>query len=389
MSKVKLSEITSLITKGTTPTTIGYSFQNEGIHFVKIESIAEDGSINFDKLEHISYECNEKMKRSILFENDILFSIAGALGRTAIVTKEVLPANTNQALSIIRVTEKALPKYVQYALKSEFIFNQFQKQKQGVAQLNLSLKNIGDLEIPLPPLETQKQIAKTLDTATELLAMRKQQLTELDNLIKSVYYEMFGDPVENEKGWDISTIDKACLKILGGGTPSKGNPEFYTGNIPWVTPKDMKAKWITESIDYINEDAINKSSAKLVPANSVLMVIRSGILKRKLPVAINRLDVAINQDMKAFIPNASVNVEYLLYYFISMQNNILKNVRAVTADNIEFSLIRNLLIPVPPIELQTQFATIVTKIEEQKALVKKAINETQYLFDSLMAQYFE
>ena len=99
---IVLGDECQLITKGTTPTTIGFSYQNTGINFIKIESI--DSSCNFvQKLfSHISQEANNALKRSIIKENDLLFSIAGALGRLAIVRKEILPANTNQALAIIR-----------------------------------------------------------------------------------------------------------------------------------------------------------------------------------------------------------------------------------------------------------------------------------------------
>jgi type I restriction enzyme S subunit len=254
---------------------------------------------------------------------------------------------------------------------------------------NRHFKWLKKLVIPIPPLETQKEIAKTLDTAAELLALRKQQLAELDNLIKSIFCDMFGDPITNEKGWEVDIVDNVCARIIGGGTPAKSRSEYYIGNIPWVTPKDMKTIWINDSIDHINEYAIENSSTKLIPSYSVLMVIRSGILKKMLPVAINTVDIAINQDMKAFVTNENVLPEYLLYFFILMQGSIIKNVRAVTADNIEFSLIKNLRIPIAPLALQNQFATIVTKIEEQKALVKKAIDETQYLFDSLMSEYFD
>lgn len=254
---------------------------------------------------------------------------------------------------------------------------------------HLSTKTISQIKIPLPPLKVQKKIAQTLDAASELIALRKKQLAELDNLIKATFYDMFGDPVINEKGWKVKTVNDVCKKIVGGGTPSKSRPEYYVGSIPWVTPKDMKSILISDSIDHITEEAIENSSAKLISAKSILMVIRSGILKRTLPLAINTVNVAINQDMKAFIINTSVTVEYLLYFFVMMEKDILKNVRAVTADNIEFSLIKNLNIPCPPIECQNQFAQIVTKIEEQKALVQKALNESQYLFDSLMSQYFE
>ena len=255
-------------------------------------------------------------------------------------------------------------------------------------QASFTVTALKQLVIPLPPMEVQQKIAQTLDAAAALISLRKQQLAELDNLIKALFYEMFGDPVMNEKGWEVKTISDVCEKIVGGGTPSKNIAAYYTGSIPWVTPKDMKCILIGDSIDHITEEAVVNSTAKLIPAKSILMVIRSGILKRSLPVAINTVDVAINQDMKGFIPNSIVKLEYLLYFFIMIEKDILKRVRAVTADNIEFSLIKNLNISIPPIILQNQFAEIVTKIEEQKALVQKAIDESQYLFDSLMNEYF-
>ena len=101
----RLSDLATVITKGTTPTSLGFAFQNEGINFVKIESVDDNGTFIFEKFDHISDGCHEKLKRSQLQENDILFSIAGAIGRTAIVTKDILPANTNQALAIIRIPE--------------------------------------------------------------------------------------------------------------------------------------------------------------------------------------------------------------------------------------------------------------------------------------------
>ena len=105
IKRVQLSEIAELITKGTTPTTLGYEFQDEGINFLKIECFGENGEFIENKVAHISEECHEKLKRSQLKSGDILFSIAGAIGRVAIVTEEMLPANTNQALAIIRVAD--------------------------------------------------------------------------------------------------------------------------------------------------------------------------------------------------------------------------------------------------------------------------------------------
>ena len=189
--KMRIADIAELVTKGTTPTTLGYSFQDVGINFVKIESIDINGNFDNSKFAHISDKCNEVLKRSQLYENDILFSIAGAIGRTAIVTKEILPANTNQALAIIRLKNNTNDlNYIRYQLTSDAVTKQIEKQKQGIAQLNLSLKDISNIELRLPPLQEQKHIATVLDKCTKLIAKNKQMLGKYNTLIKSRFIEI-------------------------------------------------------------------------------------------------------------------------------------------------------------------------------------------------------
>ena len=145
MESVRLKDVAEVITKGTTPTSVGFDFCDSGINFIKIESISEDGAFIPSKFAHITEECDKKLARSQLKENDILFSIAGAIGRTAIVNKDILPANTNQALAIIRIPAGKLDySYLFYVLNSPNLFEQFKNQKRGVAQLNLSLQDVGD-----------------------------------------------------------------------------------------------------------------------------------------------------------------------------------------------------------------------------------------------------
>lgn len=131
--RVKLFDIAELITKGTTPTTLGYEFQDDGVNFLKIECFDENGCFIENKVAHISDECHEKLKRSQLKAGDILFSIAGAIGRVAIVTEEMLPANTNQALAIIRITdERVYLPYIKLILTTPIVIEQFERKKQGV-----------------------------------------------------------------------------------------------------------------------------------------------------------------------------------------------------------------------------------------------------------------
>lgn len=137
MEWIRLGDIASKITKGTTPTSVGYDFVEDGINFVKVESITENREFISSKFAHISEECDEKLNRSQLKENDILFSIAGVIGRTAIVHKDILPANTNQALAIIRVPNGTIDySFLAYALESPMVRKQYEKQQQGVAQIN-------------------------------------------------------------------------------------------------------------------------------------------------------------------------------------------------------------------------------------------------------------
>ena len=162
---VKLGELCDVVTKGTTPTSVGYQFVESGINFVKIESITSNGEFLKHKFAKITSECHEGLKRSQLRDGDILFSIAGALGRTAYVTQSILPANTNQALAIIRLkkSDSVYPPYILKSLSTGFALDQIEKNRAGAAQQNLSLTQMKAFEIPLPPIKVQKQISSKID----------------------------------------------------------------------------------------------------------------------------------------------------------------------------------------------------------------------------------
>ncbi len=167
-----------LITKGTTPTTLGKSFTTHGINFVKIESITDEGDIIIDKLAFIDDETNHMLKRSQLREKDILFSIAGALGRTAIVKQNLLPANTNQALALIRLRpcSELDHNYLLNYLRSTFIQKHIETINVQAAQANLSLENVRDFDIKFPSISEQRAITAVLsDMCDEISALEQQR----------------------------------------------------------------------------------------------------------------------------------------------------------------------------------------------------------------------
>lgn len=217
----------------------------------------------------------------------------------------------------------------------KYIFYYFLTLKIPNTGYNRHYKYLKTIKIPLPPLVEQQKIAAILDAADALRQKDQQLIDHYTTLSQSLFLDMFGDPVTNPMGWEMISLEQVCEKIQGGGTPSKKVPEYYVGEIPWVTPKDMKSKYISDSIDHINKGAIENSSAKLIGSGAVLMVIRSGVLKHTLPVAISLKEIAVNQDMKAFIPNKAITNEfYLFHFFKGVEKFLLGKVRAVTADNI-------------------------------------------------------
>jgi type I restriction enzyme M protein len=186
----KLGDISERVTKGTTPTTAGFKFQDSGINFVKIESIDDNGYFIAPKFAHIDQKCNEALKRSQLKEGDVLFSIAGALGRVALVNKDILPANTNQALAIITPKGNLNSKYLEEVLRSPLIFNKIDGLKVGIAQYNISLTQVSDFEIPLPSLEIQKQIVAKIEVERKIVEANKKMIEIYDQKISDVLSEI-------------------------------------------------------------------------------------------------------------------------------------------------------------------------------------------------------
>lgn len=179
-----LGELCSVITKGTTPTTLGFPFVDEGINFVKVESFI-DGRIDKSRLSHITHECNLSLKRSKLETNDLLVCIAGAtIGKMAIVDETILPANTNQACAILRLKDKSMIRYIQSYLELKFEFDVMQMGK-GVAQPNLSLGQLRNLPIPIPSIEQRNFFSLGLESMEQQKALIKQSINEVETLFNS------------------------------------------------------------------------------------------------------------------------------------------------------------------------------------------------------------
>lgn len=169
--------------------------------------------------------------------------------------------------------------------------------------------------------------------------------------------------------WEVKKL-KYLAKSIGGGTPSKGNPEYWNGDIPWVSPKDMKVQLIDTTEDYVTELGAIESATNIIQPNAVLIVVRSGILKHSIPVAINTVPVTINQDMKALVAGNKVLPEYLHLLIHSNQAQLLPfwSKQGCTVESIESEYMMNSRIPVPPLSEQNEIVTYINR--ELQPIVK-------------------
>ena len=393
IKRVKLSEIVELITKGTTPTTLGYEFQDEGVNFLKIECFDENGGFIESKVAHISEECHKKMKRSQLKNGDILFSIAGAIGRVAIVTEEMLPANINQALAIIRISDEQvyLP-YIKLILTSPIVIEQFERKKQGVAQLNLSLKDNNEISIPLPSKDKQIELAELFDKVVGVISKRNKELSALDDLIKARFVEMFGNPVTNEKGWNQKQLGEITTKLGSGATPKGGKEAYQEDGITLIRSMNVhNGLFEYKELAHISEEQATKLDNVTIEENDVLLNITGASVARSCVVPSKILPARVNQHVCIIRCNQRIVPEFLNKLLIddNYQRLLWSIARGgATREAITKQQVESLKIIVPPIELQNQFADFVHQVDKSKVAVQKALDETQMLFDSLMQKYF-
>lgn len=187
--------------------------------------------------------------------------------------------------------------------------------------------------------------------------------------------------------WKTVALGEATT-MTGGGTPTRNNTDYYGGAIPWVTPKDMKSWEIHGAQVNITEAGLRSSAARLIPPNSVLIVVRSGVLKHTIPVALNRVPVAINQDMKALRCSGALDPDFLARFIKAQSPEILQWVRATTADNFPIDMLKQLRVPVPPLTEQRRIAEVLDRAEALRANRRAALAQLDTLAQSIFLDLF-
>lgn len=366
----KLGDYTDLITKGTTPK----DKANVGeVTFVKVENIS-DGKINSNS--RISIDEHENyLRRSKLKENDILFSIAGTLGRTAMVDKSILPANTNQALSIIR-GYKFDTDFLLTSLNGKVVNDFIRKNPTIGAQPNLSLEQVGSLIIWTPSKDEQQQIGNFFRQLESTIALHQRKLDLLKEQKKGYLQKMFpknGAKVPELRFAGFADDWEECklaefTTSFSGGTPSAGNSSYYKGDIPFIRSGEINSD---KTELFLTEDGLKNSSAKMVSVGDILYALYGATSGE---VGISQINGAINQAILAIRPIGGYSSHFIMQWLRLQKQKIIDKYLQGGQGNLSGSIVKNLILNVPNFEEQQRIGSFFKQLDDTIALHQRKLD---------------
>lgn len=380
---MKLIDLAEDISAGGTPSRNKKEYWANGtIPWLKI---ADMKSVYINKTEEkITKEGLNNSSAKLFPKGTVVYSIFASLGVIGILDIE---STTNQAIAgIIPKKNIVSTKYLYYCLQSEK--NKILSKKSHATQDNLNLTILRNHEIPLPPLHVQQKIVSILEKAEAAKELRKQADELTDTFLKAVFYEMFGDPVFNKKKFPIKKLSDIC--DVRDGTHS--SPKYVIEGYPLITSKNLTKGYIDFSeVNLISKkdfDEINKRSK--VDVEDILMPM-IGTIGNPVIVPNNIREFAIKNVALIKFSKSNVSNIYIKYLLDSDYFNYITsgNNRGGTQKFIALGDIRNILIPLPPIELQQKFSSIVQEVEKMKEYQKKSKEQIDDLFNALMQKAFK
>jgi type I restriction enzyme, S subunit len=374
---VKLKEICEVIT-GTTPPKSDMSNYGDHFPFFKPPHLW-DGLIS-ETDEMISLKGS--LKARIVPPNTVLVTCIGNLGRTGFVKKE---AAFNQQINAILENEEIDGKYIFYHAQSPTFKNQLEKLATGTTVSIVNKGNFETIEIPLPPLPEQLAIVSKIEELLSDLDNGKQQLLTAQQQLKVYRQSLLKWAFEGK----LQTSVGELFDFVGGGTPSKSVPEYWQGDIPWASVKDVKGDYLNNTQDRISIDGLNNSASNIAKANEVILITRISPGK----AIITNIDTAINQDLKIVKPKFKTTPKYIYYIFKSIEWDCVKKSNGTTVLGINLTNLKEISIPKLNFEEQQLIVdelesklTICDKIEET---LSQSLLQAETLRQSILKKAFE
>ncbi|MDY6899215.1 MAG: restriction endonuclease subunit S, partial [Cyanobacteriota bacterium] len=352
------------------------------------------GSIDETDLRYLTEETHSKISQYTISSEDIYISIAGTIGIVGTVPKHLSNANLteNAAKLVIQNINKLDQSYLVHYLTT-LGQHQIKKQVNVTSQSKLALFRIQKIKIPLPPLEKQRQIAAILDKADSICQKREQAIKLTEELLRSKFLEMFGNPVSNPYGWKLERIGDLG-KIITGNTPPRSNPENYGEYIEWIKSDNINTPYhfLTTAAEKLSYQG--KQIARTVPAESILVTCIAGSPNSIGRAALTDREVSFNQQINAIIPKKNVNPYFLYSQFFVAQQLVQAQSSNSIKGLVNKSRFSNIVLMNPPLEKQEVFGNWflkfhkwLEKLYQDKQLTEQLFNSFIWRLNPLTHQY--
>lgn len=348
--------------------------------------ITEDNVRYITESDHLCENKRTKLQKDV-----VLLTIVGTIGRSCVLKGNEGCLTLQRSVAALHPSDQIMPRYLMHCLiGNRHTLNQ---EAHGIAQKGIYLKQLSSLSIPLPPKSTQLAIVSELDKINELIRLKKEQLKDFDNLAQSLFYEMFGDPVENEKGWEVKMLGDVC-----NITSSKRifADEYTDKGIPFYRSKEVieRSKGLPISVElFISPERYSEIKEKFgIPNVGDILITAVGTIGKIWSIDTDEKfyfkdgNLVWLKDIDSSLAN-TIFFRRLLEYLLDEYKKINANGAAYSA--LTIAKLKLMQCPLPPLPLQHLFAHRIEQIEHQKSEVQKAITDLETLLASRMQYWFE
>lgn len=378
---VKLGEVCTIVS-GSTPKTSVASYWDGNIKWITPAELNEDTFYIMDSVRHITEEGKEKTGLSYLPTGTVILSSRAPIGKTAIAGCEMC---CNQGFKNLICSDAIYNEYLYFFLKSKTDY--LNSLGRGATFKEISKSIVESIEIPLPEVNQQKEIAEKFKKLEQLISLRKQQLAKLDELVKARFFEMFGDPVNNPMNYPKSQLGKVC--DVRDGTHD--SPEYYDVGYPLVTSKNVTGGKIDLSeCNLISEDDYKKICERSKVDRGDIIMPMIGTVGKPVIVNAEPMFAIKNVALIKFTPDSLVTNIYIKTLLESdyFDRAALDKIRGGTQKFIALGDIRKLEIILPDLKHQQCFSTFVECVDRQKQTVQQSLEKLELMKKALMQEYF-
>ncbi len=363
--------------------------------YIDIDSVENGTGAIKDTKEIIGRNAPSRARRVIHYNDILMSTVRPYLRAFTIVPQKLNKQICSTGFAVLTCKESLHPLYLLYSILSKFVIDQCNKMMVGGQYPALSASQVKQIKILLPPVPEQKKIAEVLSTVDSAIQKVNEAIENSQRLKKGLMQELLTKGIGHDvkayrdtppigkipKEWAVVKLGDISLDLLGGGTPSTSDTNYWNGNIPWMTSAFINRREVNAGQKYITKEGLKGSAANLIPKENLLIATRVGIGK----AALNRIDIAISQDLTGVIVNKNKALpDYLYWFFINSKEKLKSLAQGSTIKGILRDDLSKIKLPLPPLHEQNKIAEILSSVDEKLELLRVRKEKFTRLKNGLM-----